>query len=107
MISVGAADALGPVFAGHGWVFFMPYRRGQGLSADAGPYIMAEVNAAEARGGIRAAAAEVVRLLEHEHLDDQLAALAWLKRSGFVRPTGASKPSEARTAPRSTRPGAP
>src|SRR5712691_8579541 len=85
MLSVGAAEALGPVFAERGWVFFMPYRRGQGLSAAAGPYIMDEVDAAEKRGGIRAAAA-LVRLLEHEHLDDQLAALAWLKQTGFVRP---------------------
>ncbi len=86
MLSVGAAEVLGPVFTERGWVFFMPYRRGQGLSAAAGPYIMDEVNAAEKRGGIRVAAALVVRLLEHEHLDDQLAALAWLKQTGFVRP---------------------
>src|ERR1035438_6701090 len=39
MISKSAFDALGPVFASHGWVFFGPYRRGQGLSASAGPYI--------------------------------------------------------------------
>ena len=32
MLSKSAFDALGPVFASHGWVFFGPYRRGQGLS---------------------------------------------------------------------------
>ena len=37
MLSKQAFDALGPVFANHGWVFFGPYRRGQGLSASAGP----------------------------------------------------------------------
>jgi hypothetical protein len=74
MLSVGAAEALGPVCASRGWVVFMPYRRGQGLSASAGAYIMDEVDAAEKKGGIRAAAATVVRLLENDHLDDQLAA---------------------------------
>jgi predicted dienelactone hydrolase len=39
MMSKEAFAALGPVFASHGWVFFGPYRRGQGLSASAGPYI--------------------------------------------------------------------
>src|SRR5438034_7179944 len=33
MMSKEAFDALGPAFAAHGWVFFGPYRRGQGLSA--------------------------------------------------------------------------
>src|SRR5689334_4848994 len=54
MISVGAANALGPEFTKRGWVLFMPYRRGQGLSSDAGPYILDEINAAEKRGGWRA-----------------------------------------------------
>src|SRR4029077_18167188 len=39
MMSERAFAALGPVFASHGWVFLGPYRRGQGLSASAGPYI--------------------------------------------------------------------
>jgi carboxymethylenebutenolidase len=38
MLSQPAFDALGPIFVRHGWVFFGPYRRGQGLSAQAGPY---------------------------------------------------------------------
>jgi dipeptidyl aminopeptidase/acylaminoacyl peptidase len=29
MLSVQAAEALGPVFTARGWIFFMPYRRGQ------------------------------------------------------------------------------
>jgi hypothetical protein len=47
MISKTGFDALGPVFASHGWVFFGPYRRGQGLSASAGPYIGDQIAAAE------------------------------------------------------------
>jgi carboxymethylenebutenolidase len=86
MLSKEAFDALGPVFAGHGWVFFGPYRRGQGLSASAGPYIGDQIAAAEKNGGISAAAAAMVRLLETDHLNDQLAALAWLRKQSFVQP---------------------
>jgi carboxymethylenebutenolidase len=86
MLSKDAFEALGPVFAAHGWVFFGPYRRGQGLSASAGPYIGDEIAAAEKKGGITAGAAALVRLLETDHLQDQLAALAWLRTQRFVRP---------------------
>jgi hypothetical protein len=77
MVSQEAFDALGPVFVRHGWVFFGPYRRGQGLSA--GPFIGDQINAAVKHGGVREGAAVMVRLLETDHLDDQLAALAWLR----------------------------
>src|SRR6202049_2622247 len=86
MLSKTAFEALGPVFAGHGWVFFGPYRRGQGLSASAGPYIGDEIAAAEKNGGAAAGAATMVRLLETDHLNDQLAALAWLRAQKFVMP---------------------
>src|ERR1700677_3548994 len=46
MLSEQAFEALGPVFASHGWVFFGPYRRGQGRSPAAGPYIGDEIAAA-------------------------------------------------------------
>ena len=87
MISKTGFDALGPVFASHGWVFFGPYRRGQGLSASAGPYIGDLIAAAEKNGGIAAAAETMVRLLETDHLNDQLAALAWLRKQSFVEPS--------------------
>src|SRR5438445_9328590 len=85
MMSKEAFAALGPVFASRGWVFFGPYRRGQGLSASAGPYIGDQIAAAEKQGGISAGAAAMVRLLETDHLNDQLAALAWLRTQSFVR----------------------
>jgi len=85
MISKTGFDALGPVFASHGWVFFGPYRRGQGLSASAGPYIGDQIAAAEKHGGIPAAAETMVRLLETDHLNDQLAGLAWLREQSFVQ----------------------
>src|SRR6201993_5632824 len=69
MMSEQAFTALGPVFASHGWVFFGPYRRGQGLSASAGPYIGDQIAAAEKTGGGSAAAATMVRLLQTDHLD--------------------------------------
>src|SRR6202140_5818500 len=86
MLRQQAFDALGPVFARHGWVFFGPYRRGQGLSASAGPYIGDQIDTAEKNGGLSAGAAEMVRLLETDHLNDQLAALAWLRKQVFVQP---------------------
>src|SRR6202166_5298093 len=68
MLSEQAFAALGPVFAGHGWVFFGPYRRGQGRSASAGPYIGDEIAAATSKGGITFGAATMRRLLETDHL---------------------------------------
>jgi carboxymethylenebutenolidase len=85
MMSQQAFAALGPVFASHGWVFFGPYRRGQGLSADAGPYIGDQIKAASKSGGDPAAAATTVRLLKTDHLNDQFAALAWLRKQSFVQ----------------------
>jgi dienelactone hydrolase len=84
MLSAGAAEALGPAFASRGWLFFMPFRRGQGLSASAGPYIGGELRRAKYSGGERAWAATMVRLLETDHLNDQLAGLAWLGGQPFV-----------------------
>jgi carboxymethylenebutenolidase len=86
MLSKQAFEALGPVFASRGWVFFGPYRRGQGLSESAGPYIGDQIADAEKKGGISAGAATMVRLLETDHLHDELAALAWLRKQRFVLP---------------------
>ena len=85
MLSQQAFEALGPVFVKRGWVFFGPYRRGQGLSAAAGPYIEDQIHAAEKRGGMVAATETAVRLMQTDHLNDQLAALAWLRTQSFVQ----------------------
>jgi len=130
MLNQQAFEALGPLFVSRGWVFFAPYRRGQGLSATAGPFIGDEIAAARNRrtwlalclavpaalllflvvarkqrrslrilagvslglvavfavhrSGVRAGAATMVRLLETEHLSDQLQAADWLQRQSFV-----------------------
>jgi dienelactone hydrolase len=86
MLSKDAFDALGPVFTKRGWVFFGPYRRGQGLSASAGPYIGDEIAAAVKKGGEAAGAETMIRLLTTDHLNDQLAALEWLRKQSFVAP---------------------
>ena len=86
MLNSQASKIIGPLFASKGWIFFMPYRRGQGLSGDAGPYILDEIKAARARGGIQQASATMTRLLSTEQLEDQLSALAWLKSQSFVQP---------------------
>lgn len=85
MLNSQAARIIGPLFAARGWVFFMPYRRGQGSSADAGPYIGDEIKAAAARGGMQEASRTMTRLLSTDHLDDQLAALAWIQSQPYSR----------------------
>lgn len=87
MLSNKAFEELGPLFASRGWIFFAPWRRGQGLSADAGPYIGDEIAAANKQGGLPAAAATASRLLKTDHLNDQLAGLAWLQKQQFVKPS--------------------
>jgi hypothetical protein len=69
MYSSEAFEALGPVFAQHGWVFFGPYRRSQGLSAAAGPYIEDQIKAAMKQGGIPAGAAKMIELLKTDHFE--------------------------------------
>jgi dienelactone hydrolase len=80
-----AFNALGPAFAKRGWVFFGPYRRGQGRSADVGGFVGDAIDAAKRDGGLEKAQAVMVHLLETEQLTDQLAALEWLKAQPFVK----------------------
>jgi len=86
MLTKQAFDLIGPLLNARGWALFAPYRRGQGTSSDAGPYVMDEVDAARARGGDTLASQTLARLLSTEQLQDQLAALEWLKQQPFVRP---------------------
>ena len=74
-----AFNAIGPVFAQRGYLLFTPYRRGHGLSADQGPYIGDLLAATLAREGVAARSALMMRLLETDHFQDQLAALAYLQ----------------------------
>lgn len=87
MLNSQASHAIGPMFAKMGWVFFMPYRRGQGLSEKAGPYVGDEIAQARRRGGIDQAVTTLVQRMDHEHFGDQAAALAWLRAQPYVVPT--------------------
>ena len=80
-----ASTAMGPLYTAKGWIFFMPYRRGQGLSANAGPYIGDLIDNSEKSGGTAAAVKTTIKLLTTDHLDDQMAALEWLKNQSFVQ----------------------
>lgn len=85
MLSSEASKIIGPIFAEKGWIFFMPYRRGQGLSSKVGSYIGAEIAKAKKSGGEKEAVAMMVKLLSTDHLDDHMAALQWLKNQSFVQ----------------------
>ncbi len=84
MLNSQASAVIGPMFARRGWVFFMPHRRGQGLSEDQGPYIMDKINSAR-WSPFRSASETMIHLLTTDHLDDQMAALAWLKKEKVVQ----------------------
>src|SRR5688500_15217660 len=86
MIGDEVLQALGPHFVSRGWVFFAPWRRGQGLSENLGTYILHEIEAAWHKDGVAAAAAVLVRRHETDQLDDQLAGLTWLRTAAFVAP---------------------
>jgi dienelactone hydrolase len=83
-LSNEAFEAIAPRFTARGWAVFAPYRRGQGLSRDAGPYVADEIDAARNAGGLEQAQARLARLLATDHMDDQARAFAWLSRQAFA-----------------------
>jgi dienelactone hydrolase len=77
-------DTVASVFVPAGYVVFAPERRGHGASE--GEYVVDRVKAAFRLQGKDEANRLTVSLLESEQLDDQLAALAYVKRLPFVDP---------------------
>lgn len=80
-----AASDLAPIFLKHGYAFFYLCRRGQGLSADQGPFMQDLLKQAEAKG------ADARRRLHYQlitgsQLDDALAGLTFLKAAPDVDP---------------------
>ena len=71
----GTKPALGKFFSSKGYVFFVPHRRGHGSSAH-DPFV--ESLRAQGEGGAIA--------LHETHLEDQLAALAFLTQRSDVQP---------------------
>jgi carboxymethylenebutenolidase len=74
-----AGQRLAPLFLKHGYAFLYPFRRGQGLSADQGPFMQNLLQREEATRGKYARRHLQFLLLTQEHLDDVMAALAFLK----------------------------
>jgi carboxymethylenebutenolidase len=75
-------DSAAAVFRRAGYVLFAPVRRGH--SGSQGAYIVDEIDSARRTGGPQEANRLVVRKLETEQLDDQLAGLAYLRSLPFI-----------------------
>jgi cephalosporin-C deacetylase-like acetyl esterase len=73
-----AAEKLGPVFVKHGYTFLYLFRRGQGLSADQGPFMQASCSARKQPKETMLERLQV-DLLTTDHLDDVMAGLSFLK----------------------------
>jgi dienelactone hydrolase len=74
-----AAEKLAPVFLKHGYAFLYLFRRGQGLSADQGPFMQDILQREEAAKGKDARKNLHFVLLTKDHLDDVTAGLSFLK----------------------------
>lgn len=77
----GWLPELAPLFLKEGYVLFIPHRRGHGRSS--GDYIMDLLAQAGETGGKSARSRRLVQLME-VHLQDQTAALAYLKSLSYV-----------------------
>ena len=73
------AEAIGAVFARHGYVFMYLFRRGVGLSADQGVSSIDLMNRTAAEHGETARNALQLQLLENREASDARAALAFLR----------------------------
>jgi len=79
-----AAEKLATIFLKHGYAFLYLFRRGQGLSADQGPFTQHLLQQEETTKGKEARQHLQFILATTDHLDDVLAALAFLKATPAV-----------------------
>jgi carboxymethylenebutenolidase len=79
-----AAQILGPVFVRRGFVFLYPFRRGEGPSADQGPFIGDLLQRDETAKGLEARRQLQVVQMTTDHLQDAGAALSFLKNLPYV-----------------------
>ena len=79
-----AAEKLAPLFLKHGYAFFYLCRRGQGLSADQGPFMQDLLQQEEAATGKEARQHLQFLLATTDHLDDLMAALSFLKTAPAI-----------------------
>lgn len=78
-------EAVGPAYAGHGFVFFAPSRRGQWLSAATGQYIVDSLDAIGRLHGAEARDRLLVDLMKGPQLADVRAALTFIKTKSYVQ----------------------
>jgi carboxymethylenebutenolidase len=81
-----AAEKLAPMFLKHGYAFMYLFRRGQGLSADQGPFMQDILKREEAAKGKEARRHLQFVLATTDHLDDVMAALSFLKAAPAIDP---------------------
>jgi carboxymethylenebutenolidase len=74
-----AAEKLAPLFVKHGYAFLYLFRRGQGLSADQGPFMQNVLQREEAAKGKEARQHLQFVLATRDHLDDVIVGLKFLK----------------------------
>jgi dienelactone hydrolase len=74
-----AAERLAPLFLKHGYAFLYLFRRGQGLSADQGPFMQDILQREETARGKEARQHLQFVLATTDQLDDVMAGLAFLK----------------------------
>ena len=79
-----AAARLAPLFTARGYAFFHPFRRGQGPSSDAAPFLQERLARQEQAHGKEARQELQDALLQTEQLDDVLAALRFLERTDGI-----------------------
>ena len=79
-----AAEKLALLFLKHGYAFLYPLRRGQGLSADQGPFIQDILKREEAAKGKDARQHLQFVLATTDHLDDVMAGLSFLKATPAI-----------------------
>jgi carboxymethylenebutenolidase len=80
------AEAVGPTFARHGYVFLYLFRRGVGLSSDQGENTIDQMTRELADHGQDARNALQLQMLETREMDDALAGLEFLRTLPGVDP---------------------
>ena len=78
-------EAVGPAYAGHGFVFFAPSRRGQWLSSATGEYIVDSLDAIGKLNGAEARDRLLVELMNGPQLADVRAALTFITTKSYVQ----------------------
>jgi len=79
-----AAEKLAPLFLRHGYAFMYLFRRGQGLSADQGPFMQDILQHEETAKGKEARQHLQVVLVATDHLDDVMAGLSFLETTSAI-----------------------